>query len=164
MSKEKISGNTNNSVSTSPSKHIRLVCTQADQDNVKDYFNCTGLNCAESTIKLLISMDTLDIHSDMIKAMSGFGGGMQRGLVCGAITAAVAALGLLTGRKEPGESREPSANAVRAFLEEFEFNFGSLMCSELTAGFKPKSDEMYAHCTQFVTGAAKIVSKIVEEN
>lgn len=142
---------------------VKLVFTQADRDSVKDYFYCNGFNCAESTMYLLMSKGTLDVPPDMIKAMSGFGGGMQRGLVCGAITASVAALGLLTGRKAPGESREPSANAVQAFLEEFEYNFGALSCNELTAGLKSKSDEMYAHCTQFVIGAVKIVSKIAED-
>ncbi|WP_213951000.1 C-GCAxxG-C-C family protein [Tepidanaerobacter syntrophicus] len=135
----------------------------ADWNSVKDYFNANGFNCAESTVKLIMSKDIIDIPVDMIKMMSGFGGGMQRGLVCGAVIAGIATLGLATGRKDPTESREPSAKAVQAFLEEFEFNFGSILCNELTKGFNLKSNEMYAHCTQFVTGAANIVVKIIRD-
>lgn len=135
---------------------------KSDWDLVKGYFHSNGLNCAESTVRLLDSLGKYEIPPNLIKTMSGFGGGMQRGLTCGAVTASVAILGLFTGRTEPNESREPSAQAVRTYLEEFEKRFGSLICEKLKADFKSKSDEMYAHCAKFVTESVEIILNILE--
>jgi C_GCAxxG_C_C family probable redox protein len=137
--------------------------TQSDYDSVRSYFCCTGFNCAESTMQLLKLKRKIIISPDMVKAMSGFGGGMQRGLVCGAVTASVAALGLLTGRKKPEEPREPSAKAVRTFLAEFERTFGALTCDKLIADLEPKSQEMYEHCAHFVIGSVKILTEMIAD-
>lgn len=144
-------------------KNAGLTQANSEWDLVKDYFYRGGLNCAESTVRLLASMGKYEIPKDLIKAMSGFGGGMQRGLTCGAVTASVALLGLFTGRTEPSESREPSAQAVRIYLEEFEKRFGSLICEKLKADFESKSEEMYAHCAKFVTASVEIVVNILKE-
>jgi C_GCAxxG_C_C family probable redox protein len=134
-----------------------------DWVQIKDYFNCNGLNCAESTVRLLDSLEKYEIPPYLIKTMSGFGGGMQRGLTCGAVTASVALLGLFTGRTEPWQSREPSAQAVKTYLEAFEKRFGSLTCEQLKGDFKSKTDEMYAHCAKFVTGSVEIITEILAE-
>ncbi|MGI6331209.1 MAG: C-GCAxxG-C-C family protein [Zhaonellaceae bacterium] len=144
-------------------KEAGLTQTNSEWDLIKDYFYRNGLNCAESTVRLFSSMGKYEIPKDLIKAMSGFGGGMQRGLTCGAVTASVALLGLFTGRTEPNESREPSAQAVRTYLEEFEKRFGSLTCNKLKADFESKSDEMYEHCAKFVTGSVEIITNILKQ-
>lgn len=126
-------------------------------EKIKDYFYCGGLNCAESTMRLLIQEYGLEAEPEMIRAMSGFGGGMQRGLTCGAVTAAVTALGTKLGRTEPDMDRQCSADAVAQFLHNFEQTFGSISCSELISGFESKSDEMYAHCVSYIAAAAKFV-------
>jgi len=130
---------------------------------IKDYFYNGGLNCAESTIRLVDSLGKYEMPAELIKTMSGFGGGMQRGLTCGAVAAGVALLGLYTGRTKPTESREPTVEAVKIYLEEFEKRFGSLICEQLKADFRSKTDEMYDHCTQFVIGSAEIAAKILDE-
>jgi len=130
---------------------------------IGDYFKNGGLNCAETTMRILIA-SLRDMPRDTQKMMSGFGGGMQRGLVCGAVCAAVAAIGMKTGRMEPEESREPSAKAVRMFLEKFEAEFGALTCAELTEGIVSKSDEMYRYCSKFVAFSADIAEQIIKEN
>lgn len=127
-------------------------------EKVKEYFYCGGLNCAESTMRLMIQEFDLEAEPEMIRAMSGFGGGMQRGLTCGAVTAAVAALGLKFGRTAPDMDRQPSADAVSLFLQFFEQKYGSISCCELIAGFESKSPEMYVHCVKFIAAAARFVS------
>lgn len=134
---------------------------QFDKNDIKPYFFSDGLNCAESTIKLLIDHNAIDADQAFIKAMSGFGGGMQKGLVCGAVIASVAVIGLYTGRTSPEEDRASSAAAVKQFLQQFEERFGSLMCCELSDGYISKSKEMYASCSNIVTGAAEIVMSII---
>ena len=97
--------------------------------------------------------------------MSGFGGGMQRGSVCGAVVSAVAAIGSELGRTDPQENRKPSADAVRKFINEFESEFGSIYCSELQKRYviehKLKSDGMYRSCTIFVEKAVTITMEIL---
>jgi len=121
---------------------------------VEQYFYNGGLNCAETTLRCLIEEGVIDAPLDAVRMMTGFGGGMQRGTTCGAVVGAVAAIGWVLGRTEPGESRAESAEAVRVFLERFEKEFGSLNCSELQElhmnGCALKSDEMYHKCADFL--------------
>ena len=118
------------------------------------YFYKGGLNCAESTLRCLIEDGVIAPPPEVVRMMTGFGGGMQRGTTCGAVVAAVAAIGWATGRTEPGQSREPCAAAVREFLRRFEETFGSLTCRELQAVYVKehalKSEGMYRSCTVFV--------------
>jgi|GEM_PF-417389 len=141
----------------------RITETGSPWDLVKDYFHSNGFNCAESTVHLFSSLGKHDIPPDLIKTMTGFGGGMQRGLTCGAVTASVALLGLFTGRTEPSQSREPSAQAVKMYLAEFEKRFGSLTCHRLKAGFESKSAEMYVHCAKFVKESVDIINEILSK-
>lgn len=113
-------------------------------------------------MKLLLEEYGLDKISDAVrKSMTGFGGGMQRKYTCGAVIAGVAAIGIYRGRTEASESRERSAAAVRVFLERFEVLNGSLLCSELSCKYAPKSDEMYRHCTAFVLCAARLTRELI---
>ena len=133
--------------------------------DVARYFYKGGLNCAESTLRCLIEEGIIDPPPEVVRMMSGFGGGMQRGTTCGAVVAAVAAIGWTTGRTEPGQSREPSAAAVREFLRRFEETFGSLTCRELQAVYVKehalKSEGMYRSCTVFVEKAVELAQDIL---
>ncbi|MFB0920513.1 MAG: C-GCAxxG-C-C family protein [Oscillospiraceae bacterium] len=140
----------------------RFFCPKAAK--IKEYFFCGGLNCAESTMRFLIQEFGLNSGPELIKAMSGFGGGMQRGLTCGAVTAAVAAIGLELGRVGPDMDRQPSADAVASFLQYFEDKFGSISCSELIAGYESKSAEMYEHCEEYIVAAAGYISEHLNLN
>lgn len=135
--------------------------------DVRKYFYRGGLNCAETTLRCLIEDGVIDAPLEAARMMTGFGGGMQRGTTCGAVVAAVAALSWATGRTEPEQSREPSAKAVRAFLQAFEAEFGTLSCRELQATYVKehalKSKGMYRHCTVFVERAVELVQEILAQ-
>lgn len=132
---------------------------------VTDYFYKGGLNCAESTLRFLIEEGAVEAPLEAVRMMSGFGGGMQRGITCGAVIGAVAAIGCSTGRTSPGEDRTPSAAAVREFLRRFEAEFGTLNCRELQAVYGKehalKSEGMYRVCTVFVERAAALSGEIL---
>lgn len=134
--------------------------------DVTKYFYNNGLNCAESTLKVLIENGVIDASPDAVRMMSGFGGGMQRGSVCGSVVASVAAIGAKLGRTEVGEDRKPSSEAVKEFLKRFEEEFGCLTCQELQAAYvkehELKSEEMYRACTVFVEKAVNLVTEILE--
>ncbi len=127
------------------------------------YFHAEGLNCAESALRLLIERGVLDIPEETIRMMSGLGGGMQRGLTCGAVTACVTAIGCATGRTRPDESRGPSADAVQRFLKAFEDRFSAIDCDTLTEGFVAKSPEMYDKCSDYVLHAVHAATDIIQE-
>ncbi len=134
----------------------------------QDYFYNGGLNCAETTLRCLIEESAIDAPLETVRMMTGFGGGMQRGTTCGAVVAAVAALGWATGRTELGESRTASANAVHEFLKQFEEKFGALDCRSLRAVYSKehglKSEGMYRSCTVFVEAAIEIARQVLEQS
>jgi len=135
--------------------------------DVRQYFYNGGPNCAESSVRCLIEGGVIEAPMDVVRMMTGFGGGMQRGSTCGAVVGAVAALGWVTGRTEPDEPRTESAAAVKEFLKRFEAEFGTLSCRELQATYVKehalKSDGMYRKCTVFVEKAVDIVKEILKE-
>ena len=124
----------------------------------------SGANCAQAVLGAFHRECGLDFDAAM-RLASGFGGGMQHGTTCGAVVAAVCALGAVTGRTEPGEDRTPSAAAVREFLKKFEAEFGTLNCRELQATYVKehalKSEGMYRHCTVFVEKAVALAEEIL---
>lgn len=132
---------------------------------VTQYFYKGGLNCAESTLRCLIEEGVIDAPPEAVRMMTGFGGGMQRGITCGAVVGAVAALGWATGHTEPGQSREASARVVREFLRRFEEHFGTLDCRVLQATYVKnhalKSEGMYRSCTEFVEKAVELAQEIL---
>ena len=134
---------------------------------VADYFYKGGLNCAESTMKVLIESGAVNVREDAVRMMSGFGGGMQRGSVCGAVVSSVAAIGSKLGRTDPKEDRNPSADAVRQFINEFESEFGTIYCSELQKKYVKehpiKSEGMYRNCTVLVEKAVQTALEILKE-
>lgn len=136
--------------------------------NVTDYFYNGGLNCAESTLRLLIERGAIDAPLDAVRMMTPFGGGMQRGTTCGAVVASVAALGWKYGRTDTDGDRAPSAKAVRAFLTRFEEEFGSLDCRTLRSEYARehalKSEGMYRSCTVFVERAIALAEELLREN
>ena len=135
--------------------------------DVRKYFYKGGLNCAESTLKVLIEDGVIDVPAEAVRMMTGFGGGMQRGAVCGAVVASVAAIGSVLGRTECGEDRKASSEAVKAFLTRFEGKVGCLTCRELQADYVKehalKSEGMYRSCTVFVQAAADMTAEVLEE-
>ncbi len=129
----------------------------------RDFFHKTGLSCSESTMELLQRIGKLADMPELTKSMSGFGGGMHRGLACGAVTGAVAALGAYCGRHLRGAPKEPLNSAVEAFLNEFESRFGSLTCDALIKDSGLSPEEQHKVCTGFVTAAVEIASRIMDE-
>ena len=47
--------------------------------DVTKYFYSGGLNCAETTLRVLIEDNVIDAPIETVRMMTGFGGGMRRG-------------------------------------------------------------------------------------
>ena len=135
--------------------------------DVSEYFYKGGLNCAESVMKSLIEDGAIDLPIETVRMMTGFGGGLHRGSICGAVTGSVAALGAKYGRTSTDESRKTCTEAVSCFLKQFEEEYGTIYCRDLrekyAKGHKTKSEGMYRACTVFVQRAAEIAEGLLKE-
>jgi C_GCAxxG_C_C family probable redox protein len=130
-----------------------------------------GWNCAESTVAALAHFLRFE-SSNIPRMATGFGGGMGRSKnLCGAVTGAVIAFGLLAGRDQPTDSKDFCYRAVTDFLAEFGRHFGSINCFELTGlDFNdPAGQEVYRQrihaerCTHYVRYAVRCVLEKAQE-
>lgn len=127
--------------------------------------------CAESV--LLALSDAAGIKSELIpKIATGFCAGMGRtNGFCGAVTGAILAINVLTGRSDSEDSVDLNYKMVEKIQEKFKAKYESLNCFELTkCDFtKPeghaKFDEenMGEKCTEFVGDAIRMTLDVFKE-
>jgi C_GCAxxG_C_C family probable redox protein len=96
--------------------------------------NISDVTCTEVTLHGLL--DLIPVKVDHIKTMvCGLGGGYSgTGLVCGAVSGAVIAIGMdIVGlTSNPIEARYHIEMATRDFIHRFEQAFGSTLCRQIT--------------------------------
>lgn len=131
-----------------------------------------GFLCSESV--LLAISKCLDIRSDLIpKIATRFGAGMgHHGLVCGAISGGIMALGLNFGRNSLSEQKTSHYSFAFKLLERFEKEFRHVMCRELTgcdftteAGRKKYANEKLweTKCRTYIGSATAMVFDLMTE-
>lgn len=137
-----------------------------------ELFGSGSYCCAESV--LLAIAEEAGIQSDPIpRIATGFCSGTARTCgTCGAVSGAILAINLVTGRDAPGESVESNYALVSKLLDTFEERFGSTNCRELTgcdlgteegqAAFT--ENNLLEQCRQFVQEAAGIASSLIEDH
>jgi len=130
-------------------------------------------NCAQSVLKALLSDSTIDIEPhELTNVVAGFGAGVaHQGLACGAVSGAIAAIGLIFGRelKDVEEHKETTYDIAEKFVQRFEEKHGTIICDELT-GIKMKDrdlrekarqDGIYSNkCPAFVESAVRIALEL----
>ena len=91
-----------------------------------------GYNCAESV--LMATCEALGrIDPDIPRMATAFGGGIGRsGSVCGALTGAAMAIGLVHGRNTSKEPPAPAYERAQRLYGEFHRAMGTTLCRELT--------------------------------
>ncbi len=99
-----------------------------------ELFESKGLLCAESVLQALCERNCAQEWAGFAPRMaSGFCSGVGRtGGMCGALSGAVMALGLLHGRDSGQASLETVYAMVQELTAEFQERFGALTCAELT--------------------------------
>lgn len=130
-------------------------------------------NCAEATALGLTTAFDLDA-SCLPRIATGFGAGMGGcGEVCGALTGAVMALGLRYGRDkaEDVDAKNVVGAMVRELFADFENEFGSIRCIDLTEcdmrtpeGMQEARDRKLHQefCPKFVAWAAAKAAEMLE--
>lgn len=101
-------------------------------------------NCCQKTFSS--AAEYVDLEEEQIlKIASGFGGGMQRGEVCGCVTGALMAIGMKYGSDDPTD--EVARGLVKqysdAYVAAFKEKFGTILCRELL-GIEEYTDEAKA--------------------
>ena len=133
------------------------------QTLIDRYFYLGGFNCAETTFTILHERGHLDVDPDVVRLMTGFGGGMSKGYVCGAVAAAVAAIGSRYGRTSPQQDREPSKRMVLTYLENFTRRYPSVNCTDLIRNYTAHTAEQYDHCKGILRASLEAFEETMED-
>ena len=132
----------------------------------------SGFNCAETTFMAGAEMLGKSVEPAV---MTAFGAGMGRnGHMCGAITGAIAAIGVSCGRTDgkDKESKEKSYSMVSQFLSSFQSRYGNVGCSELCGYDLTTQDGIQSFvandthksvCNGIVLGAIDILGDLLKD-
>lgn len=142
----------------------------------RQYFSA-GLNCSECVFKsYLDTAKPAGFAPETVALASCFGGGMGGTKnTCGAVIGAGMALGTKIGRtdplaKETLEERFAELNGedgiyakTRNFVREFEAEFGSVKCDDLTKDYEWHSRERKKNCQKFIMYCAEAAIRHTEQ-
>lgn len=131
-----------------------------------------GMNCSQAILAAFGEPYGIDLDS-AVKMGRAWGGGIGRmGLTCGAVTGAIAVLGLAQENlQDESDARNNIASAVKKLMNSFEESHGTVSCKELLgadfsteAGQKKIKEEMLVKklCPRFVEDACKILTQVLE--
>jgi C_GCAxxG_C_C family probable redox protein len=134
-----------------------------------------GYNCAQAVFCAFCDMTGMDIDA-AARLSSSFGGGMGRlREVCGTVSGALLALGMLRGYGNPKDPEQKKAHyaLVQEYARRFREKNGTIICRELlknvpvTPGGVPeeRTPEFYARrpCLRLAGEAAAILDEMLAE-
>ena len=108
-----------------------------------------GCNCAQSVLCSLEAYTNLPFETAK-RVAEGFGGGVRCGEICGSITGAVMALGMV--------KEKPLNETVAKFVSIFREQEGCVRCQELLTKYEGKGN-----CNAFIGFCAEEMEKILQE-
>ncbi len=134
-----------------------------------------GYNCAQAVLCAFEDLTGLDTDTAARIACS-FGGGMGRlREVCGTVSGALLALGILRGYADPKdpEAKKLHYHRVQEFARRFRERSGSILCRDLLKGVpvtpgndpEERTEEYYARrpCPFLAAQAAAILDEMLKE-
>lgn len=131
-----------------------------------------GYNCSQAVFCAFCDVTGLDMDA-AARMASSFGGGLGRlREVCGAVSGAALALGILRGYSDPGDYDAKKAHYARVqeFARRFREANGAIVCRELLGGAQAgsapeaRSDAFYRKrpCPNLVVSAAEILDDMLK--
>ncbi len=123
------------------------------------YFN-SGYNCAEAVLKAVAETFGAPVDNPQ-RLATAFGGGVARqGYICGCLSGASIAVGLLAGRISPDDldGKERVYAAVTRLSENFKARAGAVECHEIS-GLKFDLSTHHNVCCPLVGFAARSACK-----
>lgn len=132
-----------------------------------------GCNCAQMVFSYFAEKNGLDINK-ALKISSAFGGGMGKGDICGVITGAYMALGLIYGNDLENNDRL----ILNRKMKEFDLEFEKVSCErrcedilgvnvgdkEKVMEFAKKNPNFKAVCPKLVINSVEIIEKLQKVN
>lgn len=117
-----------------------------------------GYNCAECIIHAANEQWQLGMSEADMRMVSGFGGGMQCGDVCGALSAAICVISRMTvrGKAHDCPALQP---LVQQMIADFERAAGARVCARI----KPVQFDEQVRCLSTVNMAADILEQLIGE-
>ena len=143
---------------------------ESAQKRASDNFSC-GLSCSESVYEALLKSGAVSEQDAPYSTCSlcvGFAGGIGlSGLVCGALSAAIMAVGAKFGRKAPHANkpdavqRERDHRRFNSMVNHFTISMQTVMCDEITKPYQDDWDgpERKARCAEAVAAAVEIACR-----
>lgn len=144
------------------------------RDTAKNYFR-QGLNCTECVTRTFLDMHDTGLPDEVMCIATGFGGGIGHTKnICGAITGAVIAAGMVKGRRDPFEKEEMKDRVQQlqgeiypvfgAMINEIQEEYGTLICRELSDPFGDyEGKARKKNCMQMIGYCAAIAEKYASE-
>lgn len=127
-------------------------------EKIKKYYDRVyDLNCAETMLYAANDEYNLGLDKNVLKIAAGFGGGMNIGSVCGALTGAVMVLSLLFV-KERGHESDYAKNLIKELFERYNTKMGSINCAPLKQKYRTEEER----CFNVIKEAANILDDIVK--
>ncbi len=123
------------------------------------YTPAYDLNCAEAILYAANDIYELNLQQETLHAIAGFGGGMAIEETCGALTGAVAVLGIMLVEDKAHES-DLLKEVVTALFKRYELRMGTTNCKELKDRYREEEPDK---CRHVVIEAAKVLEEILEE-
>lgn len=114
------------------------------------------LNCAECILYAANEEYNLNLSHETFKTLAGFGGGMATGAVCGAISGAVAVLGVMF-TEERGHKSPKVRSMTQEFIKRFKEELGYINCKELKTKIANPEEKS---CSNMIAVSAEILEKI----
>ncbi len=123
----------------------------------------SGLHCAEALSKTVLEAVSPESHPDVVKASSGFGGGIAGTTedLCGGFTGGVLTLGALLGRDSGLEELKDCGRLIKELRKRFLKEFGSVQCGAILKGFNEAQKPFM--CAKVTAKGAEIVADLLNE-
>lgn len=127
-------------------------------ENIEKYYGKSyDLNCSETILYAASAEYGLNLSKETFKTMAGFGGGMAMETVCGALTGAVAVLGVMYTKERSHENTKMKVLTSELYSR-FVEKLGIENCKELKLRYR--TEEL--RCATMVNIAAEILEDIVK--
>ena len=129
---------------------------------VKYYYPPNGYNynCAESMLRAVDEYYRLELPEQMLRGVSGFGGGAGHDVLCGALESAVITLSVLFSVNGRGHDSDLLRELTDRLLSEFETSMGYLGC----VGLKSRYHVPVRKCESILIMAADLLEEIIDSN
>lgn len=141
---------------------MRLVFKKEEKKRLRDiaekYYEM-GYNCAESMIHAGNDYYELGLCEHDMRITAAFGGGMQVGDVCGALTGAACVVSAKYIETRAHDQKEELHAVMVKLIKAFQERFGARQCAKIKAKFYEKE----VRCQNTVTAAAEVLECVICE-